>query len=131
MQGVDIRAVGCVYHYPTQRWNNRPIVPAPEWLLTRLLEKKQQRAASSNQIKNVLATYDLTEILMMQNNLLDELKKPIPAGRRNTTLFAIGSQLKLAEVPNWQDAIRERGEELKLADTEINRLVTNIENYGG
>ena len=131
VQGVDIRAVGCIYHYPTQRWNSRPIAPAPEWLLTRLLEKKQQRAASSNQIKNVLATYDLTEILMMQNNLLDELKKPIPAGRRNTTLFAIGSQLKLAEVPNWQDAIRERGEELKLADTEINRLVTNIENYGG
>ena len=131
VQGVDIRAVGCIYHYNTQRWNERPIAPAPEWLLTRLLEKKQQRAATSNQIKDVLATYDMTEILMMQNNLLDELKKPIPAGRRNTTLFAIGSQLKLAEVDNWQDAIRSRGAQLKLDTTEINRLVTNIENYGG
>src|SRR5690606_6675364 len=94
--GVDIRGVGCVYHWPSQRWNNRPIAQLPPWLADRLLAKKQQRQqvlASISKIKSL----DETETIIMQAELLDELAKPIPAGRRNNTLFAIGGQLKTAE----------------------------------
>ena len=36
---------------------------------------------------------------MMQDEMVSELAKPIPAGKRNQTLFAIGSQMEQAQVP--------------------------------
>lgn len=129
VQGVDIRGTGCVYHYPTQRWNDSEVAPIPAWLQDRLLLKKQHRANAVAAISKI-KTLDETEILLMHAELLDELKKPIPAGRRNNTLFAIGSQLKLAEVPDWQAALEQRAHDLGLDNGEVSKLVENIEKYG-
>ena len=129
VQGVDIRGVGCVYHYDTQRWNNRPMAQLPGWLQDRLLEKKQQREAQRAQIAKI-DTLDETEKLVMHAELLDELKKPIPAGRRNTTLFAIGGQLKEAEVDDWQKHLSQKAYDVGLDGREVEKLISNIENYG-
>lgn len=131
VQGVDIRGSGCVYHHDTQRWNGFNPVQAPQWLVDRLLQRKQQREHSAATIQKTLNSLDETEILIMHSNLLDELAKPIPAGKRNTTLFAIGSQLKQAEVPDWGQAVSDRAIALGLPTTEAEKIVSNIENYGG
>jgi len=128
--GVDIRGVGCVYHHPTQRWNDRPIAPLPDWLLKRLLLKKQQRLSSAATIHKILTTMDETEIMLMQTDLIQELEKPLKPGSRNNTLFAIGGQLKQAQVDDWQTKVRDRAIEVGLDDIEADKLVQNIENYG-
>lgn len=128
VQGVDIRGVGCVYHYPQQRWNGVAPVMMPDYLRDQLLEKKQQRATRAATIASI-ATLDETEIIIMHDALLADLAKPIPAGKRNNTLFAIGQQLKNAAVPEWDDKVRTRAEELGLDVDEIEKLVSNIETY--
>ena len=125
--GVDIKAVGVVYHYNTQRWNSSEIVMAPDWLLERLTRTKRESDARATQVQGVLDTQDETEILIMQHELLDQLAKTIPAGRRNTTLFAIGVQLKTAQIKDWQAKIEARGVDLGLPDAEITRIIRNIE----
>lgn len=127
--GVDIRSVGCVYHFNTQRWNANPVAPLPEWLREKLLQKKKARLAKASKLKQ-LAQLDDTERLLAHAELLDELQKPLKQGTRNTTLFAIGSQLMLADYPNWQGAIHARATDIGLPQREADRLVQNIENYG-
>jgi hypothetical protein len=126
--GVDIRAVGCVYHYPSQRWNEREIAEIPEWFLDKLLERKARRAVFTAQAMK-LDTLDETEILIMHAELLDELAKPIPAGKRNTSLFAIGHKLKSAGVPNWEGHLTARADDLGLSADESDRIVRNIGRY--
>jgi hypothetical protein len=126
--GVDIRAVGCVYHYPTQRWNEREVAEIPDWFLDKLLERKQRRAAFTAQVMK-LDTLDETEILIMHAELLDELAKPIPQGKRNTTLFAIGHKLKAAGVPGWEGHLTARADDLGLSSDESDRIVQNIGRY--
>jgi len=128
--GVDIRSVGCVYHYPTQRWNERPLATLPTWLKERLLSRKQQREFAANTITKVLESLDETEILLMHTELIDELAKPIPQGRRNNTLFAIGSKLKQAQVPDWAELLRDRGLALSLSEDELDKIISNVETYG-
>jgi hypothetical protein len=126
--GVDIRAVGCVYHYPTQRWNEREIAEIPEWFLDKLLERKARRAVFTAQAMK-LDTLDETDILIMHAELLDELAKPIPAGKRNTSLFAIGHKLKSAGVPAWEGHLTARANDLGLSADEADRIVRNIGRY--
>lgn len=126
VQGVDIRAVGCVYHHPQQRWNERPLAPAPDWLLDRLREKKERRAAQADAVQKI-QTLDETEILMAQHALLEELAKPIKAGARNNTLFAIGNKLRQAGVENWQAKVQDRGNQVGLDSEELGKLIENIE----
>jgi hypothetical protein len=129
VQGVDIRGTGCIYHWPTQRWNTRPITPLPQFLKTRLLEHAQQRTAKAEAIKAIAASEDPEEILLLQASLLEELKKPIKAGQRNTTLFAIGGKLKAAGVDKWQAPVVERGLKIGLDSKEIDDIIRNIERY--
>ena len=129
VQGVDIRGTGCVYHHSSQRWNTRPIAPLPEWLRDRLLEKKKRREASQALLSKI-STLDPMEALMLQDELKDELAKPIKAGTRNSTLFAIGSKLAAANTPGWQDLIRARAIQLKLSETEAEKIIENIGSYG-
>jgi hypothetical protein len=129
-QGVDIRGTGCVYHYPTQRWNGHPIAMLPEHLARRLKQSTQKIQARTAEITTTLLTGEDHEVLMMKEALLDDLKKPIPAGRRNNTLFALGSQMKTAEIENWQDTVHARAIEVGLSSDEADKLVSNIENYG-
>ena len=66
---------------------------------------------------------------MMQDTLITDLNKPIPSGRRNTTLFAIGSQMYLGQVPGWKQLVHDRALALGLDLEEADKLLTNIEKY--
>jgi hypothetical protein len=129
-QGVDIRSTGCVYHYDTQRWNgDRKPAPLPDYLRTLLLAKQQQRAQRAATVVAVLDSQDETEILLMHDALLTDLAKPIAAGKRNNTLFAIGQQMKTAQVPDWEAKIEDRAAQVGLSADEIDKLVANITRY--
>lgn len=129
--GVDFRATGCVYHHKQQRWNRRKPALLPDHLQQLLQHRDQKVAATTARIAKVLENNDEMEVLMMQTELMDELAKPIPAGKRNNTLFAIGSQMHQAQVPNWINALDERAKQVGLDQGEIDKLIANIEKYGG
>lgn len=129
VQGVDIRGLGCVYHYHTQRWNNTPIAPLPEWLRERLLERKKRRD-SARVAAQKINTLDELEKAMAHEELIEELQQAIPAGRRNTTLFAIGSKLMQAGYDKWDKAVIDRGHQLGMASLELDKIVENVNKYG-
>jgi hypothetical protein len=128
-QGVDFRGTGCVYHYQSQRWNHRAITELPDHLKTRLTQHTQKKVAATAVIVKVLESEDVEEVLIMQDQIMKDLAKPIPAGRRNNTLFAIGQQLKLAQVPNWETALYNRAMAVGLSQDECNKLVANVTKY--
>lgn len=129
-EGVDIRATGCVYHYDTQRWNRRVPVELPEHLHEVLRAREEQHLAAAARITSVLASHDELEVLMLHDEILTDLKKPIPQGRRNVTLFALGNQMRQAQVPDWETRLTERATQVGLDQTEIDKLVANINRYG-
>ena len=128
-QGVDIRNTGCVFHYASQRWNGRNILTIPSQLERMLQQKKQSRVTNQAILTNMKELDDVDK-LVAHHTLLADLAQPILAGRRNNTLFAIGSKMKAASVPDWQDAIRERANQLGLDYNEADKLVENIAAYG-
>jgi hypothetical protein len=129
-QGVDIRATGCVYHHPQQRWNDRAPVPLPAHLKKLLLHREQKITAETERITKVLDSQDEMEILMMQDDLLTELAKPIPQGKRNVTLFAIGNKMRQAQLPDWSEKLRDRAHTAGLPVDETDKLINNIDRYG-
>ena len=129
-QGVDFRATGCVFHWPNQRWNNHPIEEFPQHLKDLLREKYAKAEATVAAITKTLDNGDSEEIAIMHENLIEDLAKPIPAGRRNNTLFAVGSQLMLAEVPDWQERVKSRAIAVGLDNQEVAKLLHNIDKYG-
>lgn len=129
-QGVDVRAVGCVYHYPTQRWNGRRPVPLPDHLRNQLLHREQKLSAETKRIETVLANDDPMEVLMMQDELVTELNKPIPQGKRNNTLFAIGNKMRQAQIEDWEIKLQDRGTQVGLGQDEMTKMIENIERYG-
>lgn len=128
-QGVDIRATGCVYHHDTQRWNGRSPVLAPDFLIRMLLVNQERRAHRAAFVAKVIDSQDETEILLMHDQLITDLAKPIPAGKRNNTLFAIGQQMKQAQIPDWEDRVAERAGQVGLDADEVGKLLANIERY--
>ena len=128
-QGVDLRATGCVYHHRGQAWNNRWISELPDHLKKRLATHSQQAAAQTATIIKTMESQDDEAVLLMQDALLTDLKKPIPAGRRNTTLFAIGQQMKLAAIPDWETHLHSRATEVGLDADEAAKLVSNVRKY--
>lgn len=128
VQGVDIRATGCVYHHKQQRWNDREVAPLPQHIRDRLVQRAQRKAAASAAAASV-ATLDPLERLMAHEELIAELNAPIPSGKRNNTLFAIGSRLKEAGVENWEKLVEDRADALGLDIPETSRLVRNIGAY--
>ena len=129
-QGVDLRGTGCVYHYKQQRWNNRKIVPLPQHLQDVLRKQKQRTQQQIEEIETLLNSGDDTEVLLMQDALLSDLRKPIQPGKRNNTLFAIGTKMKLAMVPNWGQLVHDRAMEVGLDIDEADKLLNNIIKYG-
>lgn len=127
--GIDIRATGCVYHYSTQRWNSRAAAPIPEFLAARLALKKERRVASAAAAETIKEMDDVDK-LVAHHELTAELDKYIPAGKRNNTLFAIGSQMKAAGVDGWERLIRDRALSAGLSNDEADKLVSNIATYG-
>ena len=129
-KGVDFRGTGCVYHHSTQRWNDRKPVELPNHIKDLLLKREQAAAAQIAAITKTLDAGDQLEVVIMQDQLMQDLAKPIPAGRRNTTLFAIGEQMKAAGVPGWETLISDRALVLGLDTDEATKLVRNIQKYG-
>lgn len=129
-QGVDVRAVGCVYHYPQQRWNRRPPAVLPNHLKELLLHREQKLTAETERINKVLANDDPMEVLMMQDELTRELARPIPQGKRNNTLFAIGNKMRQAEVEDWEIQVQDRATQVGLGADETTKLIENIQRYG-
>jgi hypothetical protein len=129
-QGVDIRSTGCVYHHKSQRWNRRTAAMLPDHILEKLLHREQKIEAQYARIDTVLASNDPLEILMMQDQLIDELNKPITQGKRNNTLFAIGNQMRQGQVPDWEQLVSDRAVQVGLDGVEIDSLITNITRYG-
>lgn len=127
--GIDIRATGCVYHYPTQRWNHREIVPMPAFLDRLLSEKRNRRVAATLAAKQI-TEMDEVDKMMAQHELTAELAKPIPAGKRNNTLFAIGSKMMAAQVEDWETMVLDRAIAVGLDRSEADKLVGNIAAYG-
>lgn len=130
-QGVDFRATGCVYHHSQQRWNDRPAVKLPKHLHSLLTNRQQKITATAERIQKILADPDEMETLMMHVELIEELNKQIPVGKRNNTLFAIGSQMQEAQVPKWDELLSDRAGKLGLDDEEIAKLCANISRYAG
>ena len=129
-QGVDFRATGCVFHWPSQKWNDRPVAELPQHLKDMLKSNYARAEAMVATITKTLENGDPDEILLLRDSLISDLGKPIPAGRRNNTLFAIGSQLMLAAVPDWENLVRSRAIAVKLDTDEVDKLIRNIDKYG-
>ena len=128
--GVDFRGTGCVYHYPTQRWNTRSLAPLPDHLSEMLLKKQSARTYQKSVIHKTLEL-DEMEVLLMQQEILAELAKPIPVGKRNNMLFAIGTNMMEAKIEGWDEKLGDRAAQLGLDSEEIDKLIANIEKYGG
>lgn len=128
-QGVDVRGTGCVYHHKQQLWNDRPVAPLPKHLYEQLTNREQKIAATHARISSVLAASDDMEVLMLHDEILGRLAKPIPVGKRNNTLFAIGSEMRAAQVPEWDTKLYDRATELGLSGDETQKLIDNISKY--
>lgn len=125
VQGVDVRSTGCIYHHDTQRWNGREMVDLPKHIEQRLLAKAEARITAHARVA-AIQSMDPLEALMAIDELERELAKPIKDGKRNMTLFAIGSQLAAAGIENWEEKVAKRGEEIGLDANEVDRIVANI-----
>jgi hypothetical protein len=131
--GIDIRATGCVYHHPSQRWNALFAAPIPESLLFDLEQARDELAARAEHITTLRTSTDpddQMEFLMLQTSIQSRLDAPIPAGKRNNTLFAIGAEMMLAGITGWSEQVFNRAVALGLDDAEAEKLVGNIERYG-
>lgn len=128
-QGVDIRATGCVYHHDSQRWNKRAPALLPDHLIELLKQRDQRAAATSTRIAKILDSQDDLEVLMLHDEIERDLAKPIPQGKRNVTLFALGTQMHQAEVTNWEEKLQKRAAEVGLDDAEIDKIIGNIKLY--
>lgn len=129
--GIDVRAVGCIYHYASQRWNREPLADLPDELHD-LLEARKAKKEEVERILRSATSDDITdeERLIMHDTLIQELNKPIDTGKRNVTLFAIGTKMKTAGVPDWEARLHQRALDVGLPDAEAAKLVSNVQKYG-
>lgn len=127
--GVDIRAVGCVYHHQAQRWSHTNLAPLPDELRQMLEVRRIQRQNKQDMLTAAAVDTDSEEALIMWDSLQTELDKPIAPGKRNNTLFALGQQMKTAGFPDWEAAIEKRAGEVGLDPTETDKLIANISRY--
>ena len=128
--GVDIRAVGCSFHHATQRWNNATVAPLPDNLRELLQARQERKTALNTQIESAASNPDTEEAMLLHHSLLLELEKPVAPGKRNMSLFALGSKMKEADYPEWNEAIQKRAKELGLPQDESEKLISNIQQYG-
>lgn len=72
---------------------------------------------------------DPVEAKRLVDDALESLSKPIPHGRRNQTLFAIGSRLFLLGHEDWDELIESKAAETGLDYQEVRKLINNIQAY--
>lgn len=131
--GIDIRGTGCVFHYPSQLWNGLDIARLPQHLeeeLSRRTNDIEVRVAEITRLRDSSDPDDQEEFLIMQDTIQSKLTQPIPAGKRNNTLFAIGAEMATAGIQGWEKQIYDRAIQLGLPDAEATKLVGNIRKYG-
>lgn len=126
LPGVDIRAVGIVYHYPQQRWNESDIAPVPN-SLRRLLAQRKAEQDRERERKAVPLEGD--DLAIAQEKTLERLAGKIMAGKRNQTLFAIGCDLRLYDVEDWEKLLIARGKLLGLDRAELVDIVRHVKRY--
>lgn len=130
LPGVDVRAVGCVYHYESQRWNGEPLTLVPGSVHGLIQEHQAARSHESFKYATVRnAGPDDEEAIIIHDQLITELNKPILPGKRNNSLFAIGSKMMNAGVEDWENHIRTRGAQIGLGSTEVDKIIGNIGTY--
>lgn len=127
--GVDLRATGCVYHHSTQRWNDRPIADLPDKIRDILEDRRTRKATYHQALASAALDPDDEESVIMHDNLLQELNKPITQGKRNATLFGIGSKMHEAGYPDWEKEIERRATEVGIGSGEVAKIISNIQNY--
>lgn len=131
--GVDVRGVGCVYHYPQQQWNLTDPVPLPQHFFDELAER---RSTLDERVQHIIALRDSEseedqeEFLIMTATIEQKLTRPIPSGSRNNTLFAIGAEMSTAGILSWEEKIYNAAIANGLDDAEAEKLVKNIRRYG-
>ena len=131
--GIDVRATGCVFHYSSQRWNSSRPVLLPQDILLDFEQVRDDLAAREEYITTLRQSTDpddVMEFMMLQTTIQSRLSAPIPSGKRNNTLFAIGAEMKIAGITGWAEQVYNRAVEVGLADDEAEKLVRNIERYG-
>lgn len=128
--GVDVRAVGCVFHYDHQLWNDRPVVPLTDYLKDTWLARASKTDQALDEIVEMVARGEEDEVIAIRGKLVNDLNSTkIPVGKRNTTLYAIGVQMLLAGVPNWDDLVWQRALQVGLDKDEAHKLVGNVKKY--
>ena len=126
--GVDIKGTGIVYHYPSQKWNGKPIANLPKSLDT-LLSRARDIKRTYRLTRDGTSKLDDDELMLVHDELQNALNQPIASGFRNQKLYKIGARMFAANYPNWDTALIERGTELGLDTNEIDDLIHNISQY--
>jgi hypothetical protein len=126
--GVDIKGTGAVYHHKNQQWNEERIAILPD-SLSQLMGRARDIRRAARIAREGTVDMDPEDLLILHDQLLDKLKKPIRIGGRNQTLYAIGCRMLVSGYPAWDRAIFERGSDLGLNETELYELIRNIETY--
>jgi hypothetical protein len=128
LPGIDIRSTGIVYHYPQQRWNDLAPAKPPPGILRLLAERKRMNEAA---IARTAAYKDLDPVdrAMYADELLDELRKFVPEGRRNTVLYSWGCKAD-GVVKDWPLHLYLRGEQLGLEEYELTQLIRSVQKRG-
>lgn len=131
--GVDVRGTGCVFHYPQQQWNHTDPVPLPQHFLDELTQRRtdlDERVKYITALRESESEEDQEELLIMTATIQSKLDKPIPAGSRNNTLFAIGAEMNTAGIVGWEKQIYDAALRSGLDDAEAEKLIKNIRRYG-
>ena len=93
------------------------------------MAKKNKKDAQTAVLQHVAVNSDSEEALVVQDALLQELAKPIPVGKRNASLFALGSKMMAAGIPGWDAALAVRAIEVGLDAEETDKIIANVERY--
>lgn len=128
--GVDVRGVGIVYHYPGQRWNTRaPALLSPG--MTRLLDAREhsRKVREENNLARRQEALDPEDRVIFQEELLEQLARPLPSGMRNSGLYAWGCRAD-GILPTWEADLTARARQIDLDEDEITRIITNVRKYG-
>ena len=128
LPGIDIRAVGIMYHYTTQRWNGLAPVKPPTGILKLMWEREKARQ-KSKALTELNRNMDPVDRAILADDLLGELRRAIPEGRRNTALYAWGCKAD-GVVKDWPQHLFLRGEQLGLPEAELVQIIQSVQRYG-
>ena len=130
--GVDLRATGVIYHYPTQRWNSLPIASLSrgvERLMTARLKSRESYLQRKEEQSKALESMDEMDLILLQSDLLEKLKAPMQPGDRNRRLYSWGCEA-YGIVKDWELSLVWRGQQVGLDIDELASIVKNVVKYG-